>query len=421
MARVGIAEDVASIPGIGNQPHLDPVIKSFEGELAADYSPPHIKRHAHPKMHGCVQAIVRIDPNVPESLRHGVFASTGKEFKAWVRFSNAIGLEHDMKFGNRGMAIKLLEVDGERLLTDVAPFSEEKRTQDFILSTHAAFPLPNVTNYDYAAFSAALRQGIFTLLKLVIKLRLWRGLVALILGGIIPARNPLAIRYFSQTAYRLGPSTVKLHARPVMTRTLARQLPNVLWFFVKMLAVNVIMNLSGFMVGRWVVRLIGFQDNRPAADEFCDHYIASRHLLRYALAASLATTDAEFEIGVQTQTNDHDMPHDNPTKVWSERKSPFRRVATLLIPRQVFWPASGMPPELLKATSRMVDVGENLSFNPWHALTVHEPLGDINRARGKIYAGISGYRHDQNHADRPDPLGAYNELRDFVQSGRMEP
>jgi len=346
----------------------------------------------------------------------------GREFKAWVRFSNAIGLEHDLKFGNRGMAIKLLEVDGPRVLENEPPFSEERGTQDFVLSTHAAFPLPNVTQHDYAEFSTALRQGILSLLKLVIKLRLWRGLVALILGGIVPARNPLAIRYFSQTAYRLGPSSiVKLHARPVKTRTLTRSLPNVLWFFTKMVTVNVILNLSGFRAGRWILTLLGFQGTRPAADDFCDHYIASRHFLRYAMAASLAATHAEFEIGVQTQTNDRDMPCDNPTKVWSERRSPFRRVATLRIPRQVFWPASGMPPAILTATSRMAEVGENLSFTPWHALTAHEPLGDINRARGKIYAAISDYRHGRNHAPRPDPLAEYDALLDIVQHGRMEP
>ena len=422
MAETVIAERAAGITGKDDQPHLTNVVESFTKELDADYSPPHIKRHAHPKMHGCVQAIFRVERDVPEDLRHGVFAARGKEFKAWVRFSNAIGVDHDMKFGNRGMAIKLLEVDGTRLLENEKPFSEEKRTQDFVLSTYAAFVLPRTTEpYHYEEFSAALRKGVVSLIRLMIKLRLWRGLVALARGGIFPARNPLTIRYFSQTAYKLGPSTVKLHARPVMTRMLARQLPNRPWFFVKMVTVNIILNLSSFMVGRWLLRLFGFQDRRPAADEFCDHYIASRHLLRYALAASLSAEHAEFEIGVQTQTTEGEMPSDNPTKVWSERKSPFRRVATLLIPRQVFWPASGMPPKILGETSRMMEVGENLSFNPWHGLIAHEPLGDINRARGKIYDQISKFRHKENDAERPDPLAEYNRLFDVVQLGRMEP
>jgi hypothetical protein len=419
MAEVATA--VGGGAGLGDQPQLDRVIENFEGELRADYTPPHVKRHAHPKMHGCVLALLHIDPNVPPELRFGVFAARGETFKAWVRFSNALSLDHDMKYGNRGMAIKVLEVKGDRLLADQPPFSWEKGTQDFVLSTHSAFVLPNVTCYDYARASAALRRSLIELIKLLFEYRLWRGIVALVRGGIGAARNPLAIRYFSQTAYRLGPKIVKLDARPVITPMLARQLPKRFWFATKMLTVNVILNLSGLTWGKRLLVLLGFKGTRPAADDFCDQYIASRNLLRYALAGSLSAHAAQFEIGVQMQTNEQEMPSDNPTKVWSERRSGFQKVATLEIPKQVFWPAAGMPPLIDGATKRMVEVGENLSFNPWHGLPAHEPLGDINRARGKIYAAISEFRHGENHAERPDPLAEYDKLRDIVQCGRMEP
>jgi hypothetical protein len=97
-------------------------------------------------MHGCVQGdLPRRARDVPEDLRHGVFAARGKEFKAWVRFSNAIGVDHDMKFGNRGLAIKLSKWTGRGSSRTRKPFSEEKRTQDFVLSTYAAFVLPRTT------------------------------------------------------------------------------------------------------------------------------------------------------------------------------------------------------------------------------------------------------------------------------------
>src|SRR5688500_5398122 len=93
---------------VTNQPHLDRVIESFKRELEDDYAPPAIKRHAHPKMHGCVQARFRVNDDVPDDLRHGIFANLGQEYRAWVRFSNAFGIDHDLKWENRGMGIKVL-------------------------------------------------------------------------------------------------------------------------------------------------------------------------------------------------------------------------------------------------------------------------------------------------------------------------
>ena len=179
---------------VTDQPHLDPVIETLVGELEHDYAPPHIKRQAHPKMHGCVQATFAVRDDVPPELQQGIFATKGVTYRAWVRFSNAFGIEHDLKFENRGMAIKVLDVEGERLLPHIEPFSFEHDTQDFVLSTHDAFPLPNVKQHDYAEFSTAARSGLMALLKLLFRKRLYRGVSALIRGGIVIARNPLAIR-----------------------------------------------------------------------------------------------------------------------------------------------------------------------------------------------------------------------------------
>ena len=39
---------------------------------------------------------------------------------------------------------------------------------------------------------------------------------------------------------------------------------------------------------------------------------------------------------------------------------------------------------------------ENLSFNPWHSLPAHRPLGGINRARKVVYPALSKLRHERN-------------------------
>jgi hypothetical protein len=35
-----------------------------------------------------------------------------------------------------------------------------------------------------------------------------------------------------------------------------------------------------------------------------------------------------------------------------------------------------------------------MSFNPWHALPEHRPLGDMNRARREIYWAMSAFRRE---------------------------
>jgi hypothetical protein len=67
-------------------------------------------------------------------------------------------------------------------------------------------------------------------------------------------------------------------------------------------------------------------------------------------------------------------------------------VATLTIDAQVF-----DLPEQNK-------FGRILSFNPWHALVAHKPLGGINRARSHIYPVLSKYRHDVNNDICIEPI-----------------
>ena len=72
------------------------------------------------------------------------------------------------------------------------------------------------------------------------------------------------------------------------------------------------------------------------------------------------------------------------------------------------------------------ELGENMSFSPWHALEEHRPLGGINEARRRIYRDLSKFRHDQNKINsvlqdnsavaRPDEQ-EWDRLRDQVQFG----
>ena len=335
----------------------------------------HVKRDAHPKMHGCVQAELVVDA-VPVGFRHGVFAKPGT-YRAWARFSNAFENHHDLENEPRGFAIKVLDVDGARI---DPPVDEENSTQDFVMVTHDAFFLrdPN----DYVDFLPAVERGSLRVAWFFLsKLRRWRGGVALFKSGAVLARSPLAIQYFSQTPYLFGPLKVKLLARPILTTGLKRSLPGANGFRLKRQFAGFVLMLPKLKPVRLLAQIGGWNPTVEAAADFCDRRIAAHDLLRHALMSFLAGQDAWFDLHVQPYLNNRSTPLDDDTRRW---KAPFTKVATLRIPRQVFWPESGMPQSVNEAAKTLTDLGENMSFNPWHTLKAHAPLGAINEARRRF-------------------------------------
>ena len=109
--------------------------------------------------------------------------------------------------------------------------------------------------------------------------------------------------------------------------------------------------------------------------------------------------DVYFDFLVQVQTDPQAMPVEDSLVVWDEALSPFRRVAIIRIPKQ----------EIDVATNQ--ELGEALSFNPWHSLPDHRPIGAINRARKAIYETLSEFRHGRNGVVRQEPTELPPELR----------
>lgn len=103
------------------------------------------------------------------------------------------------------------------------------------------------------------------------------------------------------------------------------------------------------------------------------------HYLRDRLTAHLARTDARFDFLVQFQTDARTMPIEDASVEWREHDSPYRSVAQIRIPAQVLDDPSAAS-------------CEQLSFNPWHALPDHRPLGAFNRARRDIYRAMAALR-----------------------------
>jgi hypothetical protein len=115
--------------------------------------------------------------------------------------------------------------------------------------------------------------------------------------------------------------------------------------------------------------------------------------LRNAMVARLAEEAVELEIRVQLQTHAHRMPLENAAVLWPEKLSPRIPVATLRLPRQKF------------DSLAQLDFARQLSYNPWHCIAEHRPLGNQNRARRRMYATLSKLRHEMNGVPLYEPTG----------------
>jgi hypothetical protein len=318
-------------------------------------------RDAHPKHHGCVHATLEVDSSLSPDFREGLFATPGK-YEAWVRFSNAFKVRHDLEFDARGMAIKVMGVRG-------APEGED--TQDFLLVTHKSFFAR--TPADFVDFPAAVAGGRSWLGRLArvggfffglrpVRFK-WRGFIAL-QRSMNWCTSPLVRTYFSQTPYRFGVSAAKFRARPHQGGRVDRWV----WLWIQV-ALFQLSWLPPFKFPQW------------------------RDALHEALLRDLRDHGAVFDI--QVQRRKEGMPLDDAVVAWSSSLSPFQTVARLHIDQ--------LPDMSAEDIAIMMALGQHLSFTPWHDAAGHEPLGSINKARRVVYDAISSLRHHLNHVRRREP------------------
>jgi hypothetical protein len=96
------------------------------------------------------------------------------------------------------------------------------------------------------------------------------------------------------------------------------------------------------------------------------------------LRADLAAAAAEpgglcFELLVQLQVDPERTPIENAAVEWTDEVSPPLRVGRLVFPTQDL------------SDPRRAPFCRQLSFNPWHGVAAHQPMGHINRARRFVY------------------------------------
>lgn len=113
--------------------------------------------------------------------------------------------------------------------------------------------------------------------------------------------------------------------------------------------------------------------------------------LRGDLLHRLAAGEASFDLFLQFATDEEHTPLDRATVRWEESVSAPVRVARLTLERQ-------------RTTGRgQAAYGENLSFNPWHSLPDHRPVGSLADARRTVYEASAARRRNANGIPVTEP------------------
>lgn len=316
-----------------------------------------VRRDAHAKSHGCVRGVFTVNnENLKPMHRVGVFR-TNKSYPTWIRFSNnhSDATRHDNVDDLRGMSLKVLGVEGDKILPD----EKTVKTQDFLLFGSPVFFLKD--SKDYIVFLNLINYG--TISAIWSALGSLGSVPSLIWGFfMLPDRlekikditNPIDIPYFSSTPYRLGD-------RNNEKRTAVK-------YGIKRVACD-----DEDLV------FISADKTDPKHPNY----------LRESLVKSLKTQAACFDFRVQPFSSSISTDAiEDPRIEWT---SPWVSVAKLRIEKQEF------------DTPEQNEYCENLSFTPWHSLPDHRPLGRTNRARGILYNVISKHRHFENKVKRVEP------------------
>jgi hypothetical protein len=113
--------------------------------------------------------------------------------------------------------------------------------------------------------------------------------------------------------------------------------------------------------------------------------------LRQAMRQTLERHEVVLDFGIQLQTDAQRMPIEDASIEWPENLSPFVAAATIRIPPQHF------------DSDAQLAFARQLSFNPWHAIAEHQPLGNLNRGRRLIYSELARVRQAMNHEAHVEP------------------
>lgn len=340
---------------------LNETMRSISETTLADGG--HAIRSVHAKAHGALRAELEVAPGLSPELAQGLFAQPGR-YPVVMRFSTIPGdILDDSVSTPRGVAIKIVGVEGERL-----EGSEGDATQDFVLVNGPAFSAPGPKQFLATLKLLAKTTDRAEGLKKVASAAL-RGVQSAVvattgspsptlatLGGQ-PETHLLGDSFYSQVPLRFGDHIAKIALVPVSPDLTALT-------------------------------------DKPLDDT------SAPNAIREAVLAHFRTHGGTWELRAQLCLNLDDMPVEDASVVWPETASPYRTIATLTAAPQASW-----------SEARAAFVDDGLSFSPWHGLAAHRPLGGIMRMRKSAYEMGKRFRAEKNgrRIEEPRSLDALPE------------
>jgi len=305
------------------------IFRSSTDKLADDSSP--WLRQAHVKQHACMRATLDITNSQP-AFQSGVFTS-GASYKVFVRWSNGAGPGFATGFtGPRNDALPDNRAIAIKLLgvqgPKMIPEESDAETQDFLFTTSQAAFLKDASQ-ALDFFSATAK-----------------GTVAQ--GAYLAAHPSLAAKYALDTP---AEGLVK----DLATSTFYSNAPN----------------RFGSTYAKFKLQAC---DGNPS--KFTVPLLTNYYHDRWA--KDINAGDICYGFYVQLYNNDGTTPLEDGTAVW---KTAWTRLGTLTFDSNQSW-----------GNDAQEETCENYSFNPWHTIQAHEPIGGIQRVRKAVYTEMGKLR-----------------------------
>jgi hypothetical protein len=326
---------------LDEEAHLDDIITTFTAQMKRLWNPGYFERGGNTKTHGIVRAELTVRDDLPEAMRRGIFAEP-RSYRAWVRYSGP-GPYVTPDIDDVGFLSMSIKLMG---VPGPKLLDDEKFTQDLLGVSTPTFVTPNTRANARLQHWSYKNAQVFYFVNFR-EPHILDSIMQLLWTKT--QTSPVEGEYFSCVPYLLGEGQAMQYSfRPrLQTRTRVPRLPL-----------------------------------RPP-----DNY------LREAMVATLAEQDVEFDILLQLQTDPFLMPIENNSVLWPTKLSPRVPAAVLRIPKQRF------------DSPEQLEFAKVLSYNPWHSIPEHRPLGNQSRARKRMYYELSRLRQKMNEVEHYEPTG----------------
>lgn len=347
---------------------LGELVNRFQTEAKAEANEPRLARAFHAKSHACLQGTLTIDNGqLPELAKVGLFAQNAT-YPTWARFSNGLGTKQaDRKLDVRGFAFKIMGTSGTRVVTN--PGDDTATTQDFLLANLPFAPHSTATTMmAFGEVMSASKQSNTILGKIDGLLGVGKFLasnenVRLVdfLANHALAQTKASGSLLSETFFSGAPSALGVEDGNPAT---AKAKGAMKW-----------KARAGVLEGN-VCKTLQSSPNKEEG------------FLRNDFKRQLAAHDLCIDLSIQRQEDGEKQSIEDVSVLW---QTPYVNVGRLVF------------------TSRTLTDGDadetacnEFSFQPWHTLAAHRPLGNAMRARRIALPSSAKFRG----ASTPEPTAA---------------